>query len=102
MAEQKDPFQEIIDSERPVLIDFFAEWCQPCKVMSSVLTSVKDQVGEKARIIKVDIDKYPHLAARYQVRGVPTLMVFKKGEILWQESGVKDVNSLVGIINRYQ
>ena len=71
-------FQEIIDSERPVLIDFFATWCQPCKVQSSVLNTVKENIGEGARIIKVDVDQYPALAAQYGVRGVPTLAIFKK------------------------
>ncbi len=94
-------FQELIDSERPVLIDFFATWCQPCKVQSSVLNSVKEQVGEKARIVKIDIDQFPSIANEYNVRGVPTLAVFKNGEMLWKESGVHDVNSLVGVINQY-
>ena len=94
-------FNELIQSERPVLIDFFATWCQPCKVQSSVLNSVKEQVGEKARIVKIDIDQFPSIANKYNVRGVPTLAVFKNGEMLWKESGVHDVNSLVNIIGQY-
>ncbi len=94
-------FQELIQSERPVLIDFFATWCQPCKVQSSVLNSVKEQVGEKARIVKIDIDQFPSIANQYSVRGVPTLAVFKNGEMLWKESGVHDVNSLVGLLEQY-
>lgn len=94
-------FQELIQSERPVLIDFFATWCQPCKVQSSVLKSVKEQVGEKARIVKIDIDQFPSIANEYSVRGVPTLAIFKKGQMLWKESGVHDVNSLVGLLNQY-
>ncbi|WDF47392.1 thioredoxin family protein [Chryseobacterium sp. KACC 21268] len=94
-------FQELIQSERPVLIDFFATWCQPCKVQSSVLNSVKEQVGEKARIVKIDIDQFPSIANQYNVRGVPTLAVFKNGEMLWKESGVHDVNSLVGVLEQY-
>jgi len=94
-------FQELIQSERPVLIDFFATWCQPCKVQSSVLNSVKEQVGEKARIVKIDIDQFPSIASQYNVRGVPTLAVFKNGELLWKESGVHDVNSLVGLLEQY-
>ncbi|WOC52312.1 thiol reductase thioredoxin [Bergeyella porcorum] len=77
-------FKELISSERPVLIDFFATWCQPCKVQSSVLNSVKENVGEKARIVKIDIDEFPAIAAEYGVRSVPTLMVFKKSELLWR------------------
>lgn len=94
-------FQELIDSERPVLIDFFATWCQPCKVQSSVLNTVKEQVGDKARIVKIDIDQFPSIASQYNVRGVPTLVVFKNGEMLWKESGVHDVNSLVGVLEQY-
>ena len=94
-------FQELINSERPVLIDFFATWCQPCKVQSSVLTSVKDNVGEAARIVKIDVDQFPAIAAQYGVRGVPTLAIFKNGELLWKESGVHDVNTLTALLNQY-
>ncbi|MFC4164830.1 thioredoxin family protein [Epilithonimonas zeae] len=94
-------FQELIQSERPVLVDFFATWCQPCKVQSSVLNSVKEQVGEKARIVKIDVDQFPSIASENGVRGVPTLAIFKNGELLWKESGVHDVNSLVGLLKQY-
>lgn len=94
-------FQELIQSERPVLIDFFATWCQPCKVQSSVLNSVKEKIGDKARIVKIDVDQFPTIASENGVRGVPTLAIFKNGELLWKESGVHDVNSLVGLLERY-
>jgi len=94
-------FQELIQSERPVLIDFFATWCQPCKVQSSVLNSVKEQVGDKARIVMIDVDQFPTIASENGVRGVPTLAIFKNGELLWKESGVHDVNSLVGLLEQY-
>lgn len=94
-------FQELINSERPVLIDFFATWCQPCKVQSSVLTSVKENVGENARIVKIDVDQFPAIAAEYGVRGVPTLAIFKNGQLLWKESGVHDVNTLTNLLNQH-
>lgn len=93
-------FQELIQSERPVLIDFFATWCQPCKVQSSVLNTVKENVGDAARIIKIDVDQYPQIAAENGVRGVPTLALYKNGELIWKESGVHDVNTLTDLINQ--
>lgn len=92
-------FNDLIQSERPVLVDFFATWCQPCKVQSSVLTTVKENVGEKARIVKIDVDQYPQIAATVGVRGVPTLALYKNGQLLWKESGVHDVNTLTQLIN---
>ena len=94
-------FQELIQSERPVLLDFFATWCQPCKVQSSVLTTVKENIGETARIVKIDIDQYPKIAAENGVRGVPTLAIFKNGELLYKQSGVHDVNTLTQLLKQY-
>lgn len=94
-------FNELIQSERPVLIDFFATWCQPCKVMSSVLNTVKRNVEEEAGIVKIDIDQYQAIAAEYGVRSVPTLLIFKKGELLFRQSGLMDVNSLTAELKKH-
>ena len=94
-------FQEIIHAEKPVLVDFFAEWCGPCKTMTPILSEVKSKVGEAAGIIKIDVDKNPEAAAAYQVRGVPTLILFKKGQIVWKQSGVVQANELIAIIKQH-
>ncbi|MDY3350593.1 thioredoxin family protein [Riemerella anatipestifer] len=94
-------FKELIESPKPVLIDFFATWCQPCKVQSSVLNTVKENVGDTARIVKIDIDNYPSIAGEYGVRSVPTLMIFKNSELLWKGSGVHDVNTLTQLLKDF-
>lgn len=91
-------FNTIIDSEKPVLVDFFATWCGPCKMLSPILKEVKDNLGDQISIIKIDIDKNQQVAAQYQVRGVPTMILFQKGKQLWRQSGVVDKNTLIKII----
>ncbi len=92
-------FQEIINQNKPVLVDFFATWCGPCKMMSPILDDVKKRFGENASIIKIDVDKNPQAVATYQIRGVPTLILFKNGNPLWRQSGVVPANELEKLIN---
>ncbi len=94
-------FSNLINSNQPVLVDFFAEWCGPCKQLAPVLKEISSQVNGKARIIKVDIDKNPTAAAKYNVQSVPTLIIFKNGEIKWRQSGALPKQQLLEIISRF-
>jgi len=99
---QKKNFQELIQSEKPVLVDFSAEWCGPCKMLAPILHDVKNEIGDKASIIKIDVDINPQLSAMYQIQAVPTLMLFKNGKVLWRKSGVLSKQELVSVIRNYQ
>ena len=94
-------FNEIINADKPVLVDFFAEWCGPCKMMAPILKDVKKEVGDAITIIKVDVDKSPQAAQEYQVQGVPTLILFKNGKPLWRQSGVVLKAGLVSVIKKF-
>jgi thioredoxin 1 len=100
-SNKKESFGEIINGKTPVLVDFSAEWCGPCKMMKPVLEKLHQQMGDKVRIIKIDIDKSPAAANVYQVQSVPTLILFHKGKSLWRQSGVMQANQLETIIQRY-
>ena len=94
-------FNEIIQSEKPVLVDFFAEWCGPCKTLAPILKDVKQEIGDEATILKIDVDKNTQTAHEYQVRGVPTLILFKNGKPVWRQSGVLPKAGLIGVIKKF-
>ena len=91
-------FSELINGDTPVLVDFSAEWCGPCKMMGPILEELKSQVGENAVIIKVDVDQSPQAAQAYNIRSVPTLMIFRKGKVAWRNSGVMSAQQLQKVL----
>lgn len=96
-----ETFSEIIKSNNLTLVDFYAEWCGPCKIMKPVLQNLKQRIGDKARILEVDVDRTPLVATTYRIQGVPTFMLFRNGEVLWRQSGVMPLEKLETLINQF-
>jgi thioredoxin 1 len=92
-------FSEIIKGNKPVLVDFYADWCAPCRMMKPILDEVKQRIGDNATIIKVDVDQNPEAAQAYQVTGIPTLMIFRDGEVKWRQAGVTGASQLIQQLN---
>lgn len=95
-----EAFKDLINSDKPVLVDFYADWCGPCKAMNPVIKEVAKAIEGKARVIKVDIDKSVQAAQAYQVQAVPTFIIFKNGKIIWRHSGMIDKNSLLNVLTQ--
>ena len=95
-------YSEIINSETPTLVDFTAAWCGPCKAMAPILEQLAGKVGEKARIVKIDVDKNPAIAEKMKIQGVPTFVLYKNGKVLWRQSGMQSLNQLESLINQAQ
>jgi thioredoxin 1 len=91
-------FNTLIQSEKPILVDFFATWCGPCQALMPVLKQVKDQLGDQIKIVKIDVDKNQNIASQWQVRGVPTLILFKNGKQVWRQSGVLSKEQIINVI----
>ena len=97
----KGDFNKIVNEQTPVLVDFFAEWCGPCKAQSPIIKELAQEVNGKVRVIKIDIDKNQAIAQRYNVRGVPTLVLFIEGKIVWRQSGVQSKSQLLDVIKQH-
>ncbi len=96
-----ETFNDVISGNQLVLVDFFATWCQPCKMMHPILEQVKSTLGNKLRVIKIDVDKFEPLSEQYQIQSVPTLILFKNGEILWRQSGAMPKSELMAVLDPF-
>ncbi|MBC8768664.1 thioredoxin [Arenibacter sp. BSSL-BM3] len=97
----KSSFSNIINSDTPVLVDFHADWCGPCKMLAPILKQVKDEMGNALKIVKIDVDKNQSLASTYQVKGVPTMLLFKNGKQVWRQSGVLQKNDIISVVRQH-
>ena len=100
--EKSQSFAEIIKGETPVLVDFFAEWCGPCKTMSPILKEFATQMGDRVRVLKIDVDKNPAVAQTYRIQGVPTLILLQNGQLKWRQSGVVQKKQLEEVVNKFR
>ncbi len=97
----KGSFNKLIQSDTPVLIDFYADWCAPCKMLTPILKDVKEELGDRLRVVKIDVDNNEAIAGKFQIRGVPTMMLFKGGKVLWRQSGVLPKDAILNAIEGY-
>ena len=100
MDSKQQSFKDIISGDTPVVVDFFAEWCGPCKMMAPILKDFATQMGDRVRVLKIDVDKNPAAAQAYRIQSVPTLVVFQKGEVVWRQSGVVQKKQLEHVVNQ--
>jgi len=97
----KASFHDLINGETPVLVDFYADWCGPCKQQAPILKQLTDRVGDKVKVVKINVDHAQAAANKYQVRSIPTMMLFKNGKILWRQSGVQPLHTLEGLVQQH-
>ena len=97
----KGSFNKLIQSDIPVLIDFYADWCAPCKMLTPILKDVKSELGDQIKVVKIDVDNNNAIAGRFQIRGVPTMMLFKEGKVLWRQSGVLPKDAILNAIENH-
>lgn len=101
MKKKKASFKELVGSNKPVLVDFYATWCGPCKALAPVIKEVKIELGDKMRVLKIDIDKNQSVSRKYKIQSVPTLAIFQRGKVLWRESGMKTKGQLLKVANQF-
>ncbi|GAB3968214.1 thioredoxin [Spirosoma terrae] len=101
MSQAKESFNDIIKGDKPVLVDFYADWCGPCKQQAPILKQLTDRSGDKVRVIKINVDQAQAAANQYQIRSIPTMIMFKDGKIVWRQSGVQSLHTLEGLVKQF-